>query len=306
MEENIKEEIIKPKKSLIYIFVFRVLLIAGILFIVSNYLFASPLNSKNATLHISSRDSLTKISENLINNNVIKNKFIFKSLVYFFSGDRNIHNGDYLFKKGSSVIAVSWQISRGRHDVLPLRVTFREGMTNNEMADVLAQKISVFRRDLFISDPRSKQGYLFPDTYYFFSLSTTDEILNDMSSNFENRINPLKKSIKDSGHSIEEIIIMASILEKEASGKDDIGVISGILWKRIKLGMPLQVDVAESTYRKSGLPEVAIGNPGFLAIKAAISPVNSPYLFYLHDDGRQVHYAVDFSQHRSNIARYLK
>ena len=99
---------------------------------------------------------------------------------------------------------------------------------------------------------------------------------------------------------------MASILEKEAKGDNDAPYISGILWKRINIGMALQVDAAPVTYDEAGLPSKPICNPGLVSIKAAINPKNSSYLFYLHDDDGQVHYAEDFSEHRSNIAHYLK
>ena len=174
------------------------------------------------------------------------------------------------------------------------------------MAKILSDKIPNFRKDLFLSNPKVKEGYLFPDTYFFFSLSTTDEIVNDMTLNFKKRTDPLETDIKNSGRSFSDIIKMASILEKEASGKEDIYIISGILWKRINMGMPLQVDAALNTYKNTGLPVSPICNPGLLAIGAAIHPENTPYLFYLHDSDGQVHFATDFSEHRSNIARYLK
>jgi len=226
--------------------------------------------------------------------------------VFIFSGDKHISSGDYLFKKGKSVLSVAWQLARGIHGVEPIKITFKEGITKADMAKLLAEKIPSFRKDLFLSDKRSKEGYLFPDTYFIYPLSTTDEILNDITSNFNKKIASIDKDIKASGKSLSDIIIMASILEKEAKGKEDAPIISGILWKRIKLGMPLQVDAAPKTYDESNLPRSPISNPGLSSILYAIHPESSPYLFYLHDDFGQVHYAVDFSEHRSNIAKYLK
>lgn len=276
------------------------------LLIISYYLFSSPSLNKDKTIHIAPSDSLSKISNKLKSDNVVRSSVSLKIFVYIFSGDRHIPKGDYLFKKGKSVISIAWQLSRGRHGVEPIRITFKEGFTKDDMAKLLAEKISSFRKDLFLSDERSKEGYLFPDTYFFFPLSTNDEILDEITSNFNNRINSIDKDIKSSGKSLSDIIIMASILEKEASGKDDAPIISGILWKRIKLGMPLQVDAAKETYREKGLPKNPISNPGLSSILSAIHSKDSPYMFYLHDDIGQVHYARDFSEHRSNIARYLK
>ena len=105
---------------------------------------------------------------------------------------------------------------------------------------------------------------------------------------------------------------MASILEKEAFGDIDRDVISGILWKRLQKGMPLQVDASNmfdnpfDTYKNKGLPPAPINNPGVKAIEAALSPKDSPYLYYLHDKTGKVHYAISFAEHKKNIAAYLR
>ena len=303
--DNINLELKNEKKFKSY-FVLDIILGIGVIFILGNYLFASPIRGRDVIIHVSSNDSLDKISNTLKVNNVIKFPFILKTCVYLLSGDKNIHSGDYLFIKNESVFSVAMQIAKGKHNVSPVKITFKEGSTNEDIAKLLGSKISSFRRDLFLSDKRSKQGYLFPDTYFFFPLSTTDEILGEITADFNKRISSIRGEIKNSGRNLEETITMASILEKEAAGKDDIYIISGILYKRIRMGMPLQVDAAPKTYKDGGLPDSPISNPGMLSIDAAIHPKESPYLFYLHDKDGIVHYAEDFSEHRSNIARYLK
>lgn len=292
----------KPKSKLIL----NIILIISFLLISSYYLFSAPKKEKDVVIHISKNDSLLKISNDLGEKDIIRYPFLLRASVKLLSLDRGVKRGDYLFKKNENLFGVTWQIVKGKHNVSQIKVTLKEGFTNKEIADVLADKIPSFRKDLFLSDIRSKEGYLFPDTYFFFPMSTTDEILSEITSNFDRKINLVKKDIELSGKNIDEIIVMASILEKEANGKDDIEVISGILWKRIKIGMPLQVDAAPMTYDETGLPSKPISNPSLLSIKAAINPKTSPYLFYLHDDGGQVHFAMDFSEHRSNIAHYLK
>ncbi len=281
-------------------------LIFGILLIIFFNLTSIPSRDKDVVIHVSANDSLVKITDELKKYKVIKYPFILKIYISIISSDKKIPVGDYLFKKGENPWSVGIQLGRGIHGVDRIKVTFKEGLTNEQMADILANKIQIFRRDLFLSDERSKQGYLFPDTYFFYPLTTTDEILNELTINFKKRISTINKEIKDSGKSLSDIIIMASILEKEANGKEDSPIISGILWKRINLGMPLQVDAAPSTYKNADLPKKPISNPGLSSIMFALKPINSPYLFYLHDDSGQVHYAKDFSAHRSNIARYLK
>ena len=304
--DNLNVEISKNTKSFRHNWILYVIISLSVLFIFISFFVFTPNRNEDVVIHISPKDSLIKISNDLKEKQVIRHPFLLKVFVRVLSGDKKIAKGDYLFKKGENLFGVVLQIVKGNHKVNPIKITLREGINKEEMAKILADKIKGFDKDLFLKDERSKEGYLFPDTYFFYSLSTTDEILNEINADFTKRLESIKSEIETSGKSLDDIIIMASILEKEASGKEDIGVISGILWKRIKLGMPLQVDVAPKTYDEAGLPKTPIGNPGLVAIKAALNPLASPYLFYLHDDTGQVHYAVDFSEHRSNIARYLK
>lgn len=279
---------------------------ALICFVVFSYVFRAPVHDGDVIIHVTSSDSLQKISNVLGEKKVVRYPYIFKIMVTIFSGDKNIPSGDYLFKNNESLLNVSWQVGRGIHGITPIRITLKEGMTNKDMAKIISSKLTSFNTEMFLNDERSKEGYLFPDTYFLFPMSTTDEIVNELSSNFKKRIIPLNNDIKSSERSLSDIIIMASILEKEAKGKNDGAIISGILWKRIKLGMPLQVDAAQITYKEAGLPGIPISNPGLSSIGYAIHPEESPYLFYLHDSSGQVHYAKTFSEHRSNIARYLK
>jgi UPF0755 protein len=109
-----------------------------------------------------------------------------------------------------------------------------------------------------------------------------------------------------SGKSEKEIMVMASIVEREAKGNGDRDFISGILWKRLAIGMPLQADAAPVTYKTKGLPENPIANPGIESIKASIYPKNSSYLYYLHDPNGFIHYAKNFKDHVSNKLKYLK
>lgn len=301
MDENINT--IRPKNKILNI---QILSIFIIVILITFYFLSAPFKNRDVLIHISPGESLSTISSELINNEAIRSNFTLKIFVKLLGMKKGIISGDYLIKKNSPVWIVAWQISRGHHNIEPIKVTLKEGITKNNMAKILDDKIPNFNTDLFLNDSRSKEGYLFPDTYFFYSLSSTDEILTDITSNFQKRINSIDKEMKSVNHSLSDIITMASILEKEAGGKNDIAIISGILWKRIQLGMPLQVDAAPNTYKEVGLPENPISNPGLLAIKAAIHPQESGYLFYLHDNDGNVHYAVNFNEHRSNIAKYLK
>lgn len=270
------------------------------------YMMFAPLSNKDVVIHISSGQSVSSISEKLKSENAIRSEFMLKTFIKILKSGKGIVSGDYLISKGTPIWRVAWQVSRGHHNLDPIKVTIREGLTNEEIASVLADKLAGFRKDLFLSETAGKQGYLFPDTYFFFPLDTTDEIVDKFSNNFDNKMRTISSDLNKSGKNLKDVLIMASILEGEANGKEDIYIISGILWKRIKLGMPLQVDVDKITYKEKGLPDEPLNNPGLLAIKAASNPESSPYLYYLHDENGQAHFAGTFEEHKLNIKKYLK
>ncbi len=296
-DNNIK----KPKNWIPNIF-----LIVGFVSLFSYYLLFAPYGNKDVIIHISNGKSINSVALQLKSEKAIRYDFTLKIFIKLLKSGKGIVSGDYLIKKNSQVWTVAWQIGRGYHNIEPIKIVIREGLTNEEIATILADKLAGFRRDLFLSSTNDKQGYLFPDTYFFFPLDTTDEIIEKLSNNFQMKIKNLSSEIDKSGKSLSEIITMASILEGEARGKEDIGIISGILWKRISLDIPLQVDIDKSTYNVKGLPTKPLNNPGLLSINATINPINSPYLYYLHDKNGDVHYAVTFDEHKRNINNYLK
>lgn len=263
-------------------------------------------NRQPTIIHIAQGESLSAVASDLENKQVIRHHSILKALLVIFKFDKQIDRGDYRFDESMPVWSVAWMLARSEHHIDPIKITFKEGITNEEIATILSDKLSAFRKDLFLSDVRARQGYLFPDTYFFYPFTTSSEIVSDMSSNFSKHIAPLKTEIESSGHTLGEIVTMASVIEKEAHGKDDAPTISGILWKRIKNGMLLQVDAARETYTTKGLPKEAISNPGFVSIDASLHSVDSPYLFYLHGKDGRVHFATTFAEHKRNISLYLK
>lgn len=283
--------------------------ILGILLVfvwVIYFILSAPSGNKDILIHVSSGESFATLSKELIDKNAIRNDFTLKVFFKLLESNKGIISGDYLIKKNSPIWIVAWQVARGHHNIEPIKITIREGLTNDQIALLFSNKLTSFDKDLFLVSIPKKQGYLFPDTYFFYPLDTTNEIIERLSNNFYNRIKNLNSVIKSSGKSLNEIIIMASILEGEAAGKDDVAIISGILWKRISQGMLLQVDIARSTYNTKGLPDAPLNNPGLSTINAAIKPVDSPYLYYLHDKNGKVHYAVTYDEHRRNINNYLK
>lgn len=173
------------------------------------------------------------------------------------------------------------------------------------------------------------EGYLFPDTYQTGSRQTPESMIGIMLSNFDKKLTmDLRAEINRRGKTIFEIVTMASLIEKEVRTQSDKAQVSGILWKRLKIGMPLQVDATVSyitgkpgaelsksdmqtdspfnTYKYKGLPLGPIANPGMESIKAALYPEDSQYLYYLSAlDGTTI-FSRTLEEHNAARAKYLR
>jgi UPF0755 protein len=250
--------------------------------------------------------SLHSVSSVLKKQHIIRSRLAFEILVIIWGGEKHIISADYLFENKLPVFEIARRIAGGKHHMAPVVVTIPEGFDVNQIGDIATLELANFNKTEFLLGARDKEGYLFPDTYFFLNNADEIDVIKSMSDNFEKKINPLLSEIISSGQTGKDIIIMASIIEREAKGEIDRGVISGILWKRISIGMPLQADSAPETYKVKGLPKSPIGNPGLEAIKVAIHPQSSPYFYYLHDKNGNIHYAKNFSEHTKNKSIYLK
>lgn len=182
----------------------------------------------------------------------------------------------------------------------------------------------------------SLEGFLFPDSYRVFSDATsTDLLVEKMLTNFDKKLsNELREEIARQGRSLYEIIIMASIVEKEAPidyqdpDNRNARLVAGIFWRRLKIGMALQSDATLSywfrdnkpahdaqeleqdnlynSYLYRGLPPTPICNPGLKAIEAAIYPLESDYTYFLTDyNGENIYFAKTYDEHLNNKYLYL-
>jgi UPF0755 protein len=280
------------------------------------------------TASIEPGQPLVSISAELKEDGVIRSRQLFEMLIITFGGDKNISHGDYYFEKPVTVVELALRIAGREFGVDRTRVTIPEGFTNKQIAARLGQELSNFDTELFMTLAKDQEGYLFPDTYIFFPWTTPEAVVTTLRKTFDTKTASLQSDITASKRSFEDIMVMASLIEKEARGDNDRELIAGILWKRIDTGMLLQVDAPflyvlgkESseltrsdlaidspfnTYRYKGLPPSPIGNPGLASIKAALNPKASPYLYYLHDKDGTIYYARTYTEHLENIRKYLR
>ncbi len=288
---------------------FRLYTCVGVLAVLLIYIlfFSAPREFPvNSIVDIKDKASLRSISLDLQNQSIIRSRVVFEALVIMYGGEKHLISGDYLFEKKPSVFQVAKRVSRGDRRLVALKITIPEGFDIKQIAALFNSKLVNFNEEIFLQQVSDREGYLFPDTYFFFSTETEQDVLKSLTDNFNKKLANLRLKITASGKSENDVLTMASIVEREAKGDQDRELIAGILWKRLKIGMPLQVDAAPITYREKGLPDKPIANPGILAIQAALEPKSSPYLYYIHDKAGNIHYAKSFDEHRLNIEKYLK
>lgn len=259
---------------------------------------------------------------------VIRYSSIFQFIVKIALADRPVIAGDFQFDQPQNVLAVAWKLTGGSFGNAQVKVTFPEGMSVNEMAKTIQKTIPSFNSDEFVAKAKVHEGYLFPDTYLVFKTIGVDALIDRLQDEYQEKIEPLRAEIKLSKRTESQIIIMASLLEKEARNAEEAKIISGILWKRYDKGMPLQVDAPflyilgktssqlratdlqkdgpYNTYTRKGLPKGPIGNPGLAMITAAMRPETSAYWYYLHDTKGVIHYAKTHDEHVANKRKYLR
>lgn len=211
-------------------------------------------------------------------------------------------------------------------------VRVQEGLRKEEVAKVVADKLdwNTQEKEDFINI--SVEGHHFPKTYLIYKDDDPSIVKATMLDEFNKQVSAIKKPKSKQIINENTALKIASIIQHEAGGKNDMNLISGIIWNRIFNGMKLQIDAtlqyakgseedgwwqqvasedkkiksSYNTYLHAGLPPGPIANPGLAAITAAYNPQKTNCLFYLHDKNRKIHCAVTYEQHKKNIDIYLK
>lgn len=277
--------------------------------------------------------AISVIASRLQDQGLIKNAYVFRYVVKRDSLESKIQAGTFELSPDMNVTQIAKALTKGTNDVW---ITVVEGWRKEEIAQMLSrQDLPEFDEEVFLGLASNDEGYLFPDTYLIPKLSTASTVYNLLVNTFDKKVTQgLAKEIADSSYSLEEAITLASIVEREAKGYEQMRMVAGILQNRLDIGMALQVDCtlqyikgysktqdswwvtptaadkelnsAYNTYQNVGLPPGPIANPSIDAIKAVLSPKDSNYLFYLHDNSGQIHYALTLDEHNQNVQNYLR
>lgn len=253
--------------------------------------------------------------------------------------DRDVKAGTYMLQRGASWRTLLDALTKGRGIVNT--VTIPEGFALSSIVPLLVRTLGVpaesvhsavrdsaLRRRLDVPTP-TLEGYLFPDTYSFAAGTTARDAVEEMVRGFERRWNAeWDARLQELALSRNDVVALASIIEKEARLAEERPVISAVYHNRLKARMPLQadptvqyalgrhvdrvlykdleVDSPYNTYRRAGLPPGPIASPGLPSLVAALFPANVPYLFFVATPDGHHEFRTTFSEHRAAISEIRK
>lgn len=293
----------------------------------------NPADAKDATpivFVVPRGQGAKEVTRRLKDTGLVRNQIGFYLLVRFVRPDKGIQAGDFRLNKSMNAYEILEQLSLGMLDVW---VTILEGWRKEEIALRLAKDVDVPERE-FLSV--ATEGMMFPDTYLIPKDATAGAIMGMLRQNFNEKVTPqILADAKKNGLSENELIILASLVEREGRSSLDRPIIAGILLNRLQKNWPLQVDATlqyalgyqslektwwkkeltdedkkirspYNTYINTGLPPGPICSPGLESFVATAYPQMTEYMYYIHDKAGTAHYAKTIEEHLENVATYLR
>lgn len=303
-----------------------------------NYLTSSISTDKNTRIPFIIKEGETAdiIATNLQKKNIIISDWAFVRYVKEKGYDKNLKKGDFILLPSDTIPIIADKLTGSI--VEEIKLTIPEGYTIKQINQRLKEKGVVKKNEFlectekctfdlsFLQGKKSLEGFLFPSTYFINPSSFAPEtFIQKLLSKFDQQITPYKKDIPEG--KLYDIVIMASLIEKEAKTDEERPIVAGILWKRIQNNWYLGVDATIRYYKNDwtspityddledknpyntrnnlGLPPTPIANPGIESLKASIYPEKTEYWYYLHDKEGNIHYAKTNTEHNMNKATYL-
>ena len=303
--------------------------------------------SKEVQITIPEGYDLSEIAELLKDNGVIDEPFTFEVYARVKDMDQKLDSGTFTLNSNLGYDQIFQILKRKEAAKNVVSVTFYEGMRLSDIAKRLeengvcgydefmeAVKTEVFEYEFESMMGTSEyiyykwEGYLFPDTYEFFTDSSPRSVMAKFIDNFNSKISGYYDRMKEMGMSLDEVITLASVIQSEAAYREDMEKVSSAFHNRLAegSGLPyLQSDVtwfyyeqeimpfvedqelsdtyhtSYDTYYKRGLPVGPICNPGINAIEAALYPANTDYYYFVTDKEGKFYYASTLAEHEANI-----
>jgi UPF0755 protein len=286
-----------------------------------------PLKS-DISFEVKKGDRFKNVSAELANQGIISNSIIFNIWARYAKQDENLKFGNYLISSKSSMSEVLALITSGK--AINEQITFPEGFTSYQIVERLKSNMELEGE----VGPFPAEGSLAPNTYSYQKGDTRRNILKKMQEMQKDIINEawISRSKGLPFDNKKEAIIIASIIEKETSRNNELKLVSGVIMNRLKAGIPLGMDstivydftrgnpknmrsIKQSDIKKdskfntrkySGLPPSAIGNPGKLAIEAALNPEKTDFFYFVADGSGGHAFSKTLKEHNINVAKWRK
>jgi len=298
----------------------------------------NPRQSREQMFVISSNESLVSVGRRLKEAGLIRDERIFLFEVKRMGLATKIEAGDFRLSPAMDLRELILSLTVGSIDVW---ITIIPGWRAEQVAGELKEKIASFEPS-WIEILKEKEGYLFPDSYLIPKTASLGGVLKIIGRNYNKKVTPqIINEAGARGLSENELIVLASLIEREAKFIDDRYQVAAVLLNRINANWPLQVDatiqyavasdncqggISEkcdwwpkidgnrirevdspfNTYKYKGLPPTPICNPSLQSIEAVIkAPLNSPYWYYLSDKEGKVYLSKTLKEHEDNIKQFL-
>ncbi|MCA9361051.1 endolytic transglycosylase MltG [Candidatus Kaiserbacteria bacterium] len=321
----------KPKKNLKKSAVLMIIILINlVLFVIYLISLTKPPHAfhDDSVFEIENGMSVSQIVKKAKDDNFVKSELILYIILTYYHEPTELYAGVYHFPNPVTVSGFAKKIASGeiQHENIP--ITIPEGTRVTKIAEITKKALPNFDDKAFITLAEPYEGYLFPETYFITKDYDYQLLFELLTETFKNKLVPYESGIASSSLSLNDIVILASVIEREANDPDSMRMVSGILQNRLAINMPLQADASieyvldkplneltaddlkiespYNTYLNQGLPPTPIGNPGLEAILAVLEPAQTDDLFYITGNDGEFYYAKTFDEHRLNIARYLK
>lgn len=311
-------------------------IVADVLIIIGGLLWwlsSAPNYSDERMVTVTPGQSVSQIVNDVAAAGVVRSESFLYILTQLYYQDETIKTGTYTFTTEQNVFEVAHTLMTTTPADELVSLTIPEGITNEQVARIVHETLPHIATSTFIEMVADGEGSLWPETYFVPLDYSLESVVTLLEESQDEVLALQQAAIASSTLSEYEILILASILEREANDAESMGLVAGILLNRLSIGMALQADatiayvledaignlppgmLAEqlrevdspyNTYKYPGLPPTPIGNPGLVAIEAVLEPTPSEYLYYLTDDAGTFHYAETYEQHLININRYLR
>jgi len=325
--KNIVEPSLK-KFNLSIILILAVAAIVGFFWWRSVLLPVDPNNTTSQTFIVKKGENLSSTSIRLQEADLVRSSLAFKILVLSKGMSDKIQAGSFVLNPSLTGQQIAEALTHGTADIW---LTFPEGWRSQEYGQRLTANLTEFDYQDWLVLTKDLEGQLFPDTYLLPKQATAGAVISFLTNNFEKKFSGEFQKAKNNDLTENQVLTIASLVEREARHDEDRAVVAGIIIKRLENDWPLQIDASVqylagdqndwwpivtkqelnidspyNTYKYKGLPPGPICNPGLSSIRAVLYPTTTDYWFYLSDNQGKMHYARTIEGHNDNISRYLR